>query len=413
MKSCKKILLIASVLYVNLSYSQELHTHSNVVSIASESNSTDGWTGSATRTADTTDPYHGTYAMKIVSTSNNTQNRRAQYTFPVINGETYNISIWAKVGAQTDDPAFASWQGFTGFSTTLISGTAWTEYSFTLTANSTSATIIAFTGSSTSSIGDEIYIDSVSITPQNPTDTQAPTAPTVTVTSTSDTTIDLAWSGATDNVGITGYKIFKDNILETTLGNVPAYQITGLLASTTYALKIRALDAAGNESPDSNVLSITTDGPGGGNSVWTDSNGVASYTGNVAIGRSTVPLGYKLAVEGQVRAREIRVDQDTWPDYVFEEGYHLPSLEEIQEYIKENGHLPNLPSREEVEANGVQLGEMNRLLLEKIEQLMLYTILQKEKLDLQQQKNRNMEKRLEQLEKRERQQKEIVIHEPR
>ena len=85
---------------------------------------------------------------------------------------------------------------------------------------------------------------------------------------------------------------------------------------------------------------------------------------------------YKLAIEGHVRAREVRVDQDTWPDYVFKEDYDLPSLEEIQKHIQEKGHLPNIPSAKEVKANGMEIGEMNRLLLEKIEELTLHAIAQ-------------------------------------
>ena len=219
-------------------------------------------------------------------------------------------------------------------------------------------------------------------------DTQAPTVPTLVSTGQSQTTADLSWSGATDNIGVTGYKIFKDGSLEVTLGNVGSYQVTGLTAETSYSFSATALDAAGNESAISNTVSVTTDsssGGGGGSSVWTESGSTASYSGDVAIGTSSVPTGYKLAVDGNIRTREIRVDQDVWPDYVFEVGYNLPSLQEIQEYISKNGHLPNIPSAKEVEINGVELGEMNKLLLEKIEELTLYILQQ--------------EKRIEQLEK--------------
>ncbi|WP_420602828.1 LamG-like jellyroll fold domain-containing protein [Flagellimonas sp.] len=210
-------------------------------------------------------------------------------------------------------------------------------------------------------------------------DTQNPTAPTLSSTGQTDTTVNLSWSGATDNVGVTGYKIFKDNNLEATLGNVNTYQVAGLTESTSYNFTATALDAAGNESSTSNSISVSTNaGSGGGgsngSSVWSETNSVASYSGDVGIGTNAVPSGYKLAVEGKIRTREIRVDQDTWPDYVFKEGYDLPSLEEIQKHIEEKGHLPNIPSAKEVEANGVELGEMNKLLLEKVEELTLYIL---------------------------------------
>jgi len=95
-------------------------------------------------------------------------------------------------------------------------------------------------------------------------------------------------------------------------------------------------------------------------------------TGNVGIG-TTNPGAYKLAVKGKIRAEEIKVETG-WADYVFKKEYNLPSLEEVEEHIKEKGHLINIPSAKEVEENGIELGEMNKLLLEKIEELTLYVI---------------------------------------
>ncbi|MET1260643.1 LamG domain-containing protein [Flagellimonas sp. DF-77] len=120
----------------------------------------------------------------------------------------------------------------------------------------------------------------------------------------------------------------------------------------------------------------------GGNSLWSaNGNDVYYETGNVAIGRASVPAGYKLAVDGFVRAREVRVDQDNWPDYVFKADYDLPTLAEIKKHIAEHGHLPNIPSALEIQQNGVALGEMDRLLLEKIEELTLHIIQLKQELE--------------------------------
>ncbi len=96
------------------------------------------------------------------------------------------------------------------------------------------------------------------------------------------------------------------------------------------------------------------------------------HTGNVGIG--TISPGEKLEVNGTIRSKEVRVEATGWPDYVFESDYNLRSLEETETYIKENKHLPEIPSAKEMEANGVQLGEMNMLLLKKIEELTLYVI---------------------------------------
>ncbi len=223
------------------------------------------------------------------------------------------------------------------------------------------------------------------LNPSGSADTQPPTAPTLSSTGQSDTTADLSWSGATDDVGVTGYKVFKDGTLEATLGNTSTYQATGLAADTTYSFTVKAIDAANNESVASNAVSVTADeSPGGGtgNPVWSESGSVASYTGNVAVGSTSVPMGYKMAVDGKLITEEVRVElSDTWPDYVFEKDYQLPSLEEIKKHIEEKGHLPNMPSAKEVEANGIELGEMNRLLLEKIEELTLHVIFLKKEIN--------------------------------
>ncbi|WP_418498948.1 hypothetical protein [Flagellimonas sp.] len=103
------------------------------------------------------------------------------------------------------------------------------------------------------------------------------------------------------------------------------------------------------------------------------------FNGDVGIGTATPDA--KLAVKGNIHAEEVKVDLSVpGPDYVFKEGYDLKSLEEVQNHIKEHGHLPNIPSAKEMEANGIQLGEMNMKLLEKIEELTLYTLSQEKKL---------------------------------
>lgn len=94
--------------------------------------------------------------------------------------------------------------------------------------------------------------------------------------------------------------------------------------------------------------------------------------GNVGIG-ITKPQD-KLAVNGNIRAKEVKVETANWPDYVFEEGYSLLPIDDLETYIKENGHLPGIPTAKEVEADGVALAEMNRKLLEKVEELTLHVI---------------------------------------
>ncbi len=101
---------------------------------------------------------------------------------------------------------------------------------------------------------------------------------------------------------------------------------------------------------------------------------VESSNGNVGIG--TPSPTHKLSVNGNIRAHEIKVETANWPDYVFAKDYKLTSLQETEFYIKKNGHLPGFPSAMEVEKNGVDLGEMNAKLLQKIEELTLHLIQQ-------------------------------------
>ncbi|MEK6151999.1 hypothetical protein WIW50_02000 [Flavobacteriaceae bacterium 3-367] len=102
--------------------------------------------------------------------------------------------------------------------------------------------------------------------------------------------------------------------------------------------------------------------------------------GNVGIGTATPDS--KLTVKGKIHAEEVKVDLSVpGPDFVFKEDYDLRTLKETQQYIKENGHLPNIPSAAEMEENGVELGIMNMKLLEKIEELTLYTIAQQQQLE--------------------------------
>nr|WP_272151362.1 hypothetical protein [Tenacibaculum aiptasiae] len=101
--------------------------------------------------------------------------------------------------------------------------------------------------------------------------------------------------------------------------------------------------------------------------------------GNVGIG--TIETGnHRLAVEGSIGAREIKVEATGWSDFVFEREYKLPTLKEVENHIKEKGHLKDIPSEAEVLKNGFYLGEMDSKLLQKIEELTLYTIQQEKEL---------------------------------
>jgi hypothetical protein len=98
-------------------------------------------------------------------------------------------------------------------------------------------------------------------------------------------------------------------------------------------------------------------------------------TGGLRIGTTVSPGGYKLAVDGKAICTELLVRLvPNWPDYVFAENYKLPELKEVENFIAKNNHLPGIPSAKTIEANGINVGEMQKLQMEKIEELTLYII---------------------------------------
>jgi hypothetical protein len=117
--------------------------------------------------------------------------------------------------------------------------------------------------------------------------------------------------------------------------------------------------------------------------------------GQVGIGTTTIPTDYRLAVAGNVIAEKIKVKKQSsgWPDFVFSPNYKLPSLTEVEAFVRQNSHLPEIPSANEIEKDGQDLGEMNRLLLKKVEELTLYLIEQSKEIKLLKSKVEQLEKK--------------------
>ncbi len=119
--------------------------------------------------------------------------------------------------------------------------------------------------------------------------------------------------------------------------------------------------------------------------------------GNVGIATTNPDPAYKLSVNGSIRSKEVKVEAG-WSDFVFDEGYNLRSLKEVESFIHEKGHLPEIPSEAEVTENGINLGEMNAKLLQKIEELTLYLIEKDKQIEDQNARIQKLTERVESLE---------------
>ncbi|MEI8204314.1 MAG: hypothetical protein WCH34_14925 [Bacteroidota bacterium] len=106
------------------------------------------------------------------------------------------------------------------------------------------------------------------------------------------------------------------------------------------------------------------------------SNIIAKMTPNgLSIGTTYLPSGYNLSVNGKIICTEVTVQlNSSWPDYVFADDYKMPSLLDLDKQIKEKKHLPGIPTAKDVKDNGIQMGDMQKMMMQKIEELTLYVI---------------------------------------
>lgn len=172
-----------------------------------------------------------------------------------------------------------------------------------------------------------------------------------------------------------------------------AYSVFGI-ANNAWAAPVNSTflmsTRNGTSSTTKDIMMWANDLPSAYNAALT----IKANTGNIGIG-TTAPGQYKLAVEGTIGARKVKVTQSSWADYVFENNYKLPTLKEVELFIRQNKHLPGVPSAKEVGENGLDLGDNQAVLLKKIEELTLYILEQN--------------KQIENLEKSDRKKDEILI----
>lgn len=123
-------------------------------------------------------------------------------------------------------------------------------------------------------------------------------------------------------------------------------------------------------------------------------NGTANsyFMGNLGVG--TANPDAKLTVNGTIHTKEVKVDANGWPDYVFNPTYNLPDLRTVRLYIDKNHHLPDMPSAKDIDEHGVNLGEMVKVQTKKIEELTLYLLEQQQKYEQQNARIAKLEKEL-------------------
>ncbi len=192
------------------------------------------------------------------------------------------------------------------------------------------------------------------------------------------------------NNGLAGNLYLQNSGGNIALGQItPSTQLhmTGDITMQSDGAIIQMRNAAGTSksfmqlSGDDLMVGTNISNPGrfilrtnGGNRVYINSAGA------ISVGTSTPATGYMLSVNGKVMVEELKVQlSQNWPDYVFDNTYKRKSFSELRNFISENKHLPNIPAAADLQKNGLEIGEMQRRMMEKIEELTLYILELEEK----------------------------------
>jgi hypothetical protein len=187
--------------------------------------------------------------------------------------------------------------------------------------------------------------------------------------------VGIGTSTPNDMLDVNGYSIFGPSVEKISIGGgslgFNRKVATGAIYNNTkFAYQFQH---TGSTTAGSDYLALQVYNPGGAG--MNPTSLVINGSSQVGVNTSYIPTGYQFAVNGSAIATSITVQLRTnWPDYVFKKGYTLPVLSDVKTYIDRNHHLPEIPSEQEVAKNGINLGEMNKLLLKKVEELTLYLI---------------------------------------
>lgn len=190
--------------------------------------------------------------------------------------------------------------------------------------------------------------------------------------------IDMNGYAPNQSPNMTGIKVRHNN------GNIEGYVIENTVGYQRFRAKCDGSLMTNASQYASNILQAQYEGTP---TFTLKKNGAALIELNndnadpVSIENTAGLEVFKINSTGHVFSQKVIVELAPFPDYVFEKDYDLMSLAELRQYIKENQHLPNMPSAKSVHDNGADLGELNRLLVEKVEELTLYVLQLQEQMD--------------------------------
>ncbi|GLW48622.1 hypothetical protein Stsp02_42840 [Streptomyces sp. NBRC 14336] len=220
-----------------------------------ESGSLSPWTCTGNLGSVVSSPVHGG-SRALQGAVSSSDIAKCSQTVRVQPNTAYTLSGWVR-----GSYVYLGVEGGAATWTTSPSAYSRLTVSFTTGASQTSATVYTHGWYAQGTY----YADDVSLDgPGGGSDTQAPTAPgNLRSTGKSSTSVSLAWNASTDNVGVTSYDVYRGSTLATSVSGTSA-TVGGLSPSTSYTFTVRARDAAGNTSPASNAVTVTTDQGGGG-----------------------------------------------------------------------------------------------------------------------------------------------------
>lgn len=183
----------------------------------------------------------------------------------------------------------------------------------------------------------------------------------------SDGKILVSYNSSTGNPHLT--------LRETTVSDYSRLEFANTGGTRVWHIAGQVVAGTGTTNRENDRLNIW-------NSGWGD---IMTFRGDGRVGiRTTNPaVGYALSVDGKIICEELRVQlSGAWPDYVFQDQYQLPSLQMVENFIRTQKHLPGIPTAAQIEKEGLDMGDMQKRMMEKIEELTLYVIQQQKEIDL-------------------------------